>query len=1197
MSSRVFVTQYFLESGKKYILYILGTQLQKFLVSEEGENNQRCLQSESHPCQTLKYVIENTHTDIHITFHYHKLEKSCFAEDQHINIQGHDRNIYIIGQCDLNRMKVHCCCACSLELFSDKFLASNRLFISNIYFCNVDLIIANVAIFFKNVKFKEVTIRDTNAEPGKENSLSNSKDSYKFPPKYFPKLFNSKCDFENCAWIYDNSSKQNSLKFYFQKSFHLYMFNCTMESTVITIIAAYFSVEFNQLRYTFCFNCSYIVSIRKHSSWFLALNSLKMINVTINDVILDNPKTLETDQFQSVVSIGLANIIVIVSDSYFRKVSQVLAIKHEALEAGNDGVVINMTIVQSMFLNIDCSEASHGGAVSIELSKYVTAYVLANLAIKHSKFINISAVNSGGALYVSTEQYSSVENVYFFVIVDETNFVNCRSEASGGAIYTGAFIKCTVQKSYFEFSKSQYVSQGGLFLFVAGEAEVVDTAFFTKSILTIKVPILIIHSKYKSNHASDIQAKITCPMWMYPRAVHDFKLRRLLLLEFQCISCSGATYFPYIENVNANYRYGLTPVFQAPSKKDLLIFKCQECPLGATCSSGLLTQLPGYWGTKVDNSVKMFPCPSGYCCSSYRADVCDFLHQCSEHRKGTLCGQCKSGFSLSLFSKKCIPNQNCSDIEAWPLSVFAAFLYLLFYTLKNEILGCILYVPKRTIQMVKKYYAGLKSKHLFKSTANDSCHFAIESEQNAFDFSMALGIIIYYTQTLKLIQINLHLNITSLSNKLSSPILQQAQKLLNLDISITDIDMCPFPDLNMTYKVIFSLAFLCLLFTVWLCIYSIVKTAHYFQSRPTSRSSMSGLAKSAGIRISIIYKKHGKNTLKSANGRTLTKIHGCFKEKIMPGKFKQRPTHFVKLSQTLENVEGKLLVGLMEVIKYTYSGFASISFMALSCVQIGQKSVWIHDGSVICMAYWQWFYLVFVLLHDIPFPFVFGLAFRYFRQREFNIRQFLFSCFLPSVFLVQLLKKMLLKVICGLNFSKIGIIEGENKKLGNVNSHKNRRKYSENISINEIQESHEKLSEPAKQLTLLLSDPYKTTGLCSYWESILEIRRLFLSLSIFIDNDILRLTYIHLFSILIWGHHVVVQPYKNSWANKVDSLSLFMLAVASQINAFRASFSEGGALSVGENYNILQLFKITEDSFSIILGIVLIISYRFGNKK
>ncbi len=113
---------------------------------------------------------------------------------------------------------------------------------------------------------------------------------------------------------------------------------------------------------------------------------------------------------------------------------------------------------------------------------------------------------------------------------------------------------------------------------------------------------------------------------------------------------------------------------------------CIDCPHGANCSAGVLS-LPNYWGhmTAADR-LEFHRCPIGYCCNQA---PCKGIGQCAAHREGTLCGRCMKGFSESLLSPECLPDENCNNIWLLPVFILWGFLVtqVLIFMGKLEKLG------------------------------------------------------------------------------------------------------------------------------------------------------------------------------------------------------------------------------------------------------------------------------------------------------------------------------------------------------------------------------------------------------------------------------------------------------------------------------------------------------------------------------
>ena len=113
--------------------------------------------------------------------------------------------------------------------------------------------------------------------------------------------------------------------------------------------------------------------------------------------------------------------------------------------------------------------------------------------------------------------------------------------------------------------------------------------------------------------------------------------------------------------------------------------KCQQCPRGGACDTGLITAKSNFWGYKTNKEVVFVQCPPGYCCNN---DDCLTYDSCQSNRSGALCGQCPKGMSESLFTTQCISTDNCYADNFFILSVVLLFvLHLIFFLYHNEIVS------------------------------------------------------------------------------------------------------------------------------------------------------------------------------------------------------------------------------------------------------------------------------------------------------------------------------------------------------------------------------------------------------------------------------------------------------------------------------------------------------------------------------
>ena len=85
-------------------------------------------------------------------------------------------------------------------------------------------------------------------------------------------------------------------------------------------------------------------------------------------------------------------------------------------------------------------------------------------------------------------------------------------------------------------------------------------------------------------------------------------------------------------------------------------------------------------------------------------------------------------------------------------------------------------------------------------------------------------------------------------------------------------------------------------------------------------------------------------------------------------------------------------------------------------------------------------------------------------------------------------------------------------------------------------------------------------GKNTYWESIIEIRKLLFNSFFLISNNIYRLVVCAVAAITVSFHHRLVKPFKYENSNNIESLSLSLLCMACVTNSIKTGVTEFGVL-------------------------------------
>ena len=135
---------------------------------------------------------------------------------------------------------------------------------------------------------------------------------------------------------------------------------------------------------------------------------------------------------------------------------------------------------------------------------------------------------------------------------------------------------------------------------------------------------------------------------------------------------------------------------------------CSSCPVGANCDEHIQV-LPNYWGYKDQyDQVRMIRCPNGYCCQD--DGTCKRIDACNEHRTGPLCGKCKSNWTESLFSPKCLLIDYCPAAEIVASYIACVMAYGLGLMAFNYVKDVVPNILKNMLKASKRKCACKKGK-------------------------------------------------------------------------------------------------------------------------------------------------------------------------------------------------------------------------------------------------------------------------------------------------------------------------------------------------------------------------------------------------------------------------------------------------------------------------------------------------------
>ncbi len=245
--------------------------------------------------------------------------------------------------------------------------------------------------------------------------------------------------------------------------------------------------------------------------------------------------------------------------------------------------------------------------------------------------------------------------------------------------------------------------------------------------------------------------------------------------------------------------------------------------------------------------------------------------------------------------------------------------------------------------------------------------------------------------------------------------------------------------------------------------------------------------------------------------------------------------------QSLTKMKSKFINGLIEIIKYTYSGFTDTVFFSLAYVTVNETKVWFYDGSVELFSTWQMCMIVFGLFIIIPFPFMLYLGLKMVKHRVISGKTFLLGTFLPApsaMYWFYLSQKQ----------NKVRVftaVEADNQAQ---------------------QEIQERFTGGFKQ----------NSDMSEYWECTMILRRLLLSSTALIPDVFIQKIVSLVLCISFLIHHIYVQPFIHHVSNQAETFSLKLLVIVASVNLSKSIFLYMGINPSGSFTDIMRNLNLVE---------------------
>ena len=258
-----------------------------------------------------------------------------------------------------------------------------------------------------------------------------------------------------------------------------------------------------------------------------------------------------------------------------------------------------------------------------------------------------------------------------------------------------------------------------------------------------------------------------------------------------------------------------------------------------------------------------------------------------------------------------------------------------------------------------------------------------------------------------------------------------------------------------------------------------------------------------------------------------------------------------KLRGTLRPSSSLYLQASIKTILLGYVTLATVSISLIRCVSVAGKIRWFYNGNVICYQWWQYASFIFSGFFAIPFIFILAWASYKIQCGKITVRQFVLAVAFP----LPVLFLWFFRSVC--SPERVSIEESEN--------------------LNAVKE--------------MLLGPYKKPEENAsrkqgaiYWQSVLIARRFVLVLVYCVVTEpSTRLFCMTLVCVFVLCCHLVVKPFRNKFANNLETLSLLFLVVLGLINLYKSVFV---GLESNIKGSLITVFKVFGWMEIVILGLI-----------
>ncbi len=1074
------------------------------MVSPDGTDEPQCLNySTNTACKTLRYPIQSGFSSLCMQGTFYNLSVDIVIDQQH---------------------ETHVLCkGCSL-IDSEINLSCNRGMTCSISFQNFSTRGCTIKLSYIYITFRNAILEDTII-----HNYSNLSESAGYNEVRFENSTLSCYEPTECGFHLANT---NAAKLVFSRS-HLNSFRL--------------DISVSQLMLTFYETDIIIpsINVKVRSFEYLKIPTIiRFENVTLvrsrallaeKQVHFKVKRQVDFEPLDCFIAFDVTNPDIVVKDSSFIEVHLEIQSKKQYFNPS----FFSISFERNSFMK--SYHVGEGGAVTI-----ISEVQNSKLLVTDCVFFNNSAVKGsgnmkgkGGGLYVEAKSLT--------LEMASCDFLDNWASDSGLALYTTKGVDVSLTNCTFQYSldpNAQDPIQQSL-LFVSGKVMEFQGLFH---VFNPKPESYIGNiDVFYIGQGANLNIETHCPKWYN----HEIEYTPVATenkgipdAHYKCSPCSDNYYSPGVEITTLSYDGNRNVTLEEQLKRNRARGRCEECPYGAICTGNNVMPRPNYWGYWHEGELEFQQCPADYCCSGNEDSICSVYNYCAGNRTGTLCGACREGFSVSILTGECTPDSECGgQWWFWLIAFLATVAYALWYTLKNDIFALFFgsirlikrlcnrskkneeYLPASSSKGSVSTFQNIKNIVTIHDAIDDGTNENNESVENVMGKNDAtdnavndaevsedtannddidkgyFGIVTYYVQMAAVISIQIEFSDIDQSESYLEKIVNFISQFLNLELTKMTFNVCPIVGLTTLGRHVYNLAFLVGIFVSWAVLFTVT------------------------FIITSVVRKGGKSR---SVGFDLFKL--------------------------------RLVGGVIEIIKYTYAAFCGLIFMSLVCTEIGNKSVWLHDGTNTCLENWQIVIAGFAVFYAVPFPLTLMLAMKLLKQNKMSPAVFVCCCLVPLLALVAMLV-----YICFLTQRK-------------------KSKAPKDAA----------LSDASETVISVLQGPYREDKkhLTLYWEAMVSVRRLLITGMTLVPYASIRMLITTALCLIFLAQHIFLKPFLVKSSNYIEALSLLLLSMASVINLLKSSLTDEGVIPSGPTVPFFKSVELFEKMFVLII-IAFIIAVEF----